>query len=130
MEIIVIGDIHNDVENIIALSDKIALLNFDVIVCPGDFTDVPPRGFSREDIAMLIIQELKSFKKPLVAVPGNFDKEVIKILDEEDSNIHGKGKIIGDVGFYGYGGAKTPFNTPLEPNNEELQSGLEEVITK
>jgi hypothetical protein len=125
MEIIVIGDIHNDVENIIALSDKIALLNFDVIVCPGDFTDVPPRGFSREDIAMLIIQELKSFKKPLVAVPGNFDKEVIKILDEEDSNIHGKGKIIGDVGFYGYGGAKTPFNTPLEPNNEELQSGLE-----
>ena len=125
MEIIVIGDIHNDIENIMNYADKLSVIKFDVIVCPGDFTDVGLRGFSQIDIARLVIAELKTFKKPIFAVPGNFDKDIIPILEKEKISIHGRGIVFGEVGFYGYGGAKTPFNTPLEPSEGELKNGLQ-----
>ena len=124
MNILTIGDIHNDVENIINYADKVSMLDFDVIICPGDFTDVPPRGFTSVEIAKLILEELRSFNKPVLATPGNWDDKVLKYLEEEKVSLHGKGKIIGDVGFYGFGGAKTPFNTPLEPTEEEIEEGL------
>ncbi|MDI6825926.1 MAG: metallophosphoesterase [Candidatus Aenigmarchaeota archaeon] len=126
MNIIVISDIHGDVENLITYLDKIKEYKFDVIVCPGDFTDTNvPRGFTQDDIARLIIKELKTLKKPILAVPGNMDtKGIIKILDEEDVSIHGKGRIIDNFGFYGYGGAQTPFGTNIEPTEEEMKLGL------
>lgn len=130
MNILTIGDIHNDVENIINYADKLSMLDFDVIVCPGDFTDVPPRGFTSVDIAKLIVEELRSFGKPIVAVPGNWDDNVLKYLEGENMSVHGRGKTIGDVGFYGFGGAKTPFNTPLEPGEEEIANGLKKGFSQ
>jgi len=126
MNIVVISDIHGDVENLFTYFDKIKELDFDVVVCPGDFTDTNvPRGFTQEDVAKLIIKELKTLKKPIFAVPGNIDpKGIIKILEDEGISIHGKGKIIGDFGFYGYGGAQTPFETSIEPTEEEMKLGL------
>ena len=127
MDIIVISDIHGDVENLLVYLDKIKELKFDVVICPGDLTDVDvPKGFSQNDVARLIIEELKTLKRPLLCVPGNVDSpEVINILKEDDVSIHGEGKIIGDYGFYGYGGAKTPFSTNIEPTERELKNGLE-----
>jgi len=133
MDIVVISDIHGDVENLIAYLDKIKEYKFDVIICPGDFTDANfPRGFTQEDIVKLIIKELKSLNKPVLAVPGNVDpKDIVKILEEEKISIHGKGVDIGDCGFYGCGGAQTPFGTNIEPTEEEiktkLRGGLDEV---
>lgn len=125
MEILVIGDIHNDVENIMNYADKVSSLNFDAIVCPGDFTDVGLRGFSQAEIGKLIVAELKTFKRPIFAVPGNFDRDVVPILEKEGISVHGKGLILNGVGFYGFGGAKTPFKTPLEPSEDELRTGLQ-----
>ena len=125
MEIVVIGDIHNDIENIMSYVDKLSSVNFDAIVCPGDFTDVGLRGFSQIDVANIVIAELKTLKKPIFAVPGNFDRGIIPILEKEKISVHGKGAVVGEVGFYGYGGAKTPFNTPLEPTEDELRRGLQ-----
>jgi len=130
LNVLTIGDIHNDVENIINYADKLSMLDFDVIVCPGDFTDVPPRGFTSVEIAKLIIEELRTFKKPILAVPGNWDDKVLEYLEKEDMSIHGRGKVVGDVGFYGFGGAKTPFNTPLEPSEEEIEQGLKKGFSK
>ncbi|RKY24060.1 MAG: hypothetical protein DRP62_04620 [Planctomycetota bacterium] len=129
MDLLIIGDHHGDIENTLTYLEKLAELKFDVIVYSGDFTDVnTPKGFTQEDIAELIIEELKTLKKPIVAVPGNTDtSEIVKILEREKISIHGKGKVIKGVGFYGYGGAKTPFGTPLEPSEEELKSGLEKA---
>jgi hypothetical protein len=126
MNIVVVSDIHGDIENLFSYFDKIKELSFDVIVCPGDFTDANiPKGFTQEDVARLIIKELKLLKKPILAVPGNVDtKNMIKIFEDEGISIHGKGKIIGDFGFYGYGGAQTPFETNIEPTEEELKLGL------
>jgi Icc-related predicted phosphoesterase len=107
--------------------DKAVLLNFDVMVCPGDFTDITSKGFSNIDVAKIIIEEMKSLKKTIVAVPGNMDGDILDLLDREGVSVHGKGKIIGDVGFYGFGGAKTPFRTSFEPSEEEIKIGLEKA---
>jgi len=126
LRVVVISDIHGDVENLLSFLDKMKELVPDVVVCPGDFTDVNvPKGFSQEEIAKLIITELKTVKVPILTVPGNVDtKGVIDVLEKENVSIHGKGKILGEFGFYGYGGAKTPFETSIEPSEEELRLGL------
>ncbi len=130
MKFLVIADIHGDVENLPLFIEKFKETHdFDVIICPGDWTDVNvPKGFTQEDILLLIIEELKQFNKPIIAVPGNVDpKNAIELLEKEGISVHGKGKTIDDVGFYGYGGAKTPFQTNIEPDEEELKRGLEKA---
>lgn len=124
----VIADIHNDIENMLQFLDKSLELKFDVIVCPGDFTDIAPKGFSQEEIGKIIIEELKSLGKPLIAVPGNWDDKLIKMFIEDEMSVHGKGKIIDGVGFYGFGGAKTPFGTSYEPSESEVEAGLKRAF--
>ena len=124
--IAVVGCIHGDVENLMKFLDKIALLNIDILICPGDFTDFAiPKGFTRLDIGKVILEELKSLGKPVLSVPGSWDGELIDLLKKEKVSIHAEGKIIDGIGFYGYGGAKTPFNTPFEPSEGEIELGLE-----
>jgi hypothetical protein len=128
MKILVVADVHNDVENLMVYLEKIGSLNVDAIVCPGDFTDFNlPKGFTRIEMAKLILEELKSIGKPLIAVPGNQDKEIIPFLESEGVSAHGIGKIVNGIGFYGFGGAKTPFNSPYEPDEKEIKSGLEKA---
>ena len=128
MRILALSDMHNDVENLMPYIEKAAELKPDVVVCPGDFTDVNlPKGFSRVEMAKLVIAELGSFGKPIMAVPGNQDKEIIGVLERGGVSIHGTGRIIDSVGFYGFGGAKTPFGTSYEPDESEIESGLEKA---
>lgn len=131
MEILVVSCLHNDIENMMTLSDRLNNRRFDVVVCPGDFTDyrLPP-GFTRPDLAKLVIEELRLLGDNVVAVPGSWDKDIIEILDKEGVSVHGKGKVIDDVGFYGFGGARTPFNTPFEPTEKEIQDGLQKSLQK
>lgn len=125
MNVLIISDIHNDVENLMRYMDKISLFDFDVITAVGDFTDYNiPKGFTEVDIGKLIIEEFSVFNKPILAVPGNFDKGLLPFFKEKQILLHGNGKIIKDVGFYGFGGAKTPFNTPFEPSEVEIENGL------
>ena len=125
MEILSIACIHNDVENILGLMDKLHEFRFDAIVFPGDFTDAAlPKGFTREDVARLILSELKTFKKPVVTVPGTWDKDIIEMLEKSGTSVHGKGKVVDGVGFYGFGGAHTPFGTPYEPSDAEIEAGI------
>lgn len=124
MRILVISCIHNDIENLLKFYDKLVELKFDVIVSTGDFTDAEIKGFDRTEIGKIIVEELKLFGKPLLVVPGSWDKELIGLFEDEGISIHGIGKEINDIGFYGFGGAKTPFNLPYEPTEEEIFNGL------
>lgn len=130
MKIIVLGDSHNDIENMFSYIEKLSMIDFDVIIYTGDFSDIGiPKKFTQEDIAKIIIKELKTLKKPIVAVPGNNDtKNIINVLEDEGVSIHGIGKIINNVGFYGFGGAKTPFNTLYEPSDEEIERGIKKAL--
>lgn len=125
MKILGISDVHNDLENTFRYIDVIEKLNVDVIVFCGDILDSTlPKGFRAIDIAALFIEQLSLLKKPILVVPGNFDKEILEFINEKKISLHGRGIIINDVGFFGYGGAKTPFNTSLEPEEGELKLGL------
>ncbi len=124
--IVVVSCIHGDVENLMKFLDKIALLDSDIVICPGDFTDFSiPKGFSRLDIGKIILEELNNLGKPVITVPGSWDLELIQFLKKEGVSVHAEGKLIDGIGFYGYGGAKTPFSTPFEPSEGEIELGLE-----
>lgn len=125
MEILALSCIHNDIENMFNLIDQAAKLDFDVVVFPGDFTDLSlPKGFTRIDVAKIIVAELEGLGKPLITVPGSWDRDIIEYLDKKKISVHGKGISINGVGFYGYGGARTPFNTLFEPADGEIELGL------
>jgi len=125
MEILALSCIHNDIENMFSLIDQVAKQDFDVVVFPGDFTDLNlPKGFARVDMAKIIVAQLESLGKPLIVVPGSWDKEIIGYLDKKGISVHGRGIVVNGVGFYGYGGARTPFGTPFEPSDGEIELGL------
>lgn len=131
MRILALACIHNDVESLLTLLERISSEKFDVVVCPGDFTDLSlPKGFTRVDVGKLILEELRGTGKPVVAVPGSWDKELINFLDREGVSVHGKSVVIDNVAFYGYGGARTPFGTPFEPSDLEIENGLRSAYKK
>ena len=71
-------------ENLMKFLDRISLLDLDVVVCPGDFTDFTiPKGFSRLDVCKIILEELKGLNKPILAVPGSWDGDLIEFLKKE-----------------------------------------------
>ena len=131
LKILIISDIHADIENILNLLDKVKAYEFDLVICPGDLIDVNlPKGFTPRDIGKIIIEELKTLKKPLLVVPGNMDGEILDLLEEEKISLHGNGVKFDEYGIYGYGGARTPFGTKLEPSEMEIESGLKKGFAK
>lgn len=130
MKLLVLGDNHNDIENMLFYIEKMSSIDFDVIIYSGDFSDVNvPKGFTQEDVVKIIIKELKTLKKPIMAIPGNNDvKNIINVLEKEGVSVHGVGKVVDDVGFYGFGGAKTPFKTLYEPSDEEMETGIRKAL--
>jgi Icc-related predicted phosphoesterase len=133
MKMLVIADLHGYSDEISDFFKKIDATGFDLIVCPGDFTDMfnQPPGFSQHNIANLILQKLISFGVPLLCVPGNHDPyEIIDVFEEYDVNLHGKVKRVGGETFVGWGGALTPFHTAFEPTEEETREALENMGKK
>jgi len=128
MKILIIADLHGYSDDISEFFKKIDATGFDLIISPGDFTDMfnQPPGFSQHNIADLILQKLVSFGVPLLCVPGNHDPyEIIDAFEEYDVNLHGKVRKFGGETFIGWGGALTPFNTAFEPTEEETKEALE-----
>ncbi len=125
---LVIADIHGEFEKFSVLADKIREHDFDLVICPGDFTDMynTPEGFSQIDVAELIIQKLLSFGKPVLCIPGNHEPyEILDVFDEYDVNLHERVRKVKDFELIGFGGAATPFNTKFEPTDEEIKNALE-----
>ena len=120
MKIAAFGDIHNSIGAI----DKVPLDRFDLVIITGDLTN-----FGGRDDARKILDAVQSKVENILAVPGNLDHPpVLDLLEELDMSIHGKGKILEGIGFFGCGGSNvTPFNTPIEFSEEELLSLLKKA---
>jgi len=128
MKIAVIGCIHNDIENLLSLFDKLFSYKPDVLISVGDIADASfPKGFSAIDIGRIFLEEVREYTKNILIVPGTWDKDLIPFFEKEGVLLHGKGKVIENVGFYGFGGAQTPFNTPYEPSEKEIEEGLKKA---
>ena len=119
MKIISFGDIHEDV-NILA-KIKSAMETADIVVISGDLTNC--HGMME---AKKVVDSVKAYSKRVLVQYGNMDKpDVDTYLTKEGINLHGNGFVIGDVGIFGCGGSSpTPFNTPSEISDEDIEKFL------
>ncbi len=110
MRILVVADIH---ETPVELPQDV-----DAIFIAGDFTNAGGAEFAEK--------VLDSVKVKVFAVPGNMDrKEVLDLLEERGVSIHGK--VVDFEGFkvFGFGGSSvTPFNTPMEFDDEKIEEAM------
>jgi len=121
MKILAISDPHGDYSKIKKMMEKAG--DFDLAVIVGDITNFGPDEKVEELMEM--------FDKPVLAIPGNCDKRsILKALDvSKATNLHGKVEQIENVRFIGLGGSNiTPFNSPFELSEEEIEKALEEMI--
>lgn len=114
MKILAFTDIHgayNKVEEILRKEPA------DVVVIGGDLTTV---GSMKE--AENAIRSFQSLRQVLLCVAGNMDlSEHDSLFERMGISINGRGKVIGDVGFFGVsGGPKSLLHTPYEISEEEI----------
>ncbi len=109
MKILALGDLHNE---------DVKVPESDLIVIAGDITNVGPIEFAERFIDKL--------KGEVLAIPGNMDpKDVLDILESRGISIHRKLVDISGVSFFGFGGSSTtPFNTPFEFDDEEIEKEI------
>jgi Icc-related predicted phosphoesterase len=127
MKILIIADIHGYNEEISEFFKKTKTGDADLIICPGDFTDMfnTETGFTQENVAEMVLQKLLAYNKPLLCVPGNHDPyEILDVFDDYDVNLHNRTRKVNDFTFIGWGGAATPFRTIFEPTEEETEDAL------
>ncbi|MGB9929911.1 MAG: metallophosphoesterase [Methanosarcina sp.] len=121
MKILAMSDPHGDYSKIKKIAEKAG--TFDLVVIVGDLTNFGPDEKVNELVEM--------FDKPLYAIPGNCDqKSIIKALEASKAiNLHGKAEQIDKIRFIGLGGSNpTPFNTPFELSEEEIEKVLEGMV--
>ncbi len=119
MKVLCIADIHGEASNIKLLKN----INPEIILIGGDITN-----FGGIIQASNVLNEFSNICHKIFAVPGNCDyPEVLKLLEEKNMNLHGKGIKIGDTGIFGVGGSNpTPFGTPFEINENKITELLKE----
>lgn len=124
MKMIVFGDIHEDKENA-AKIDGIG--DADYVIITGDFTN-----YAGADKAREIIEFTSRYNPHIYAQAGNLDqKEVNDYLDELGINLHANGFDLKGVGIFGVGGSnQTPFNTPIEYTEEEIEEYIQRGYEK
>ncbi len=121
MIIIAIGDIHMDTESIKRIP---GIHKADCVVLTGDLTLV---GGRRE--AGTVLDAVAALNPRIYAQIGNMDRcEVDVMLTERGINLNGSGVILEGVGLFGLGGSTpTPFGTPSEFSEEELEARLQQA---
>ena len=125
MKIISFGDVHEDTSNLIKI--KSVLETADLIVISGDLTNCHGKAEAKK-----VLNAIREYNKNLLAQYGNMDKsEVNSYLTTEGINLHGNGYIFGDVGVFGCGGSSpTPFNTPSEISETDIEKYLTDGYNK
>ena len=83
----------------------------------GDITRTKTRAEAADVIACL-----EQYSTRILAVHGNWDRvEVKDFLEEKGYSLHGKGRMLDGIGFFGMGGSSpTPLNTATEYTEEEI----------
>jgi hypothetical protein len=121
MKILAIADIHGNFSHLEEIKEKAG--EIDVVVISGDITNFGP---SSE------VEQLNGvFDVPVFAVPGNCDqRDILEVLDDSEIvNLHKASERIGEFAFVGIGGSSpTPFNTPFELEEQEIEDALEPMF--
>jgi Icc-related predicted phosphoesterase len=104
-----VSDIHERLEWLRPLADDLAAVDW--ILLLGDLTQ-----FGHAAEARVVVDAFRAVNPNVLAVPGNLDHpDVLAFLEDEGISLHGRHRILGDVGLAGAGGSSpTPFGTPFE----------------
>ncbi|MBN2161079.1 MAG: metallophosphoesterase family protein [Spirochaetes bacterium] len=115
MKIFALSDIHGETRYFEAAAEM--MRSADLVVISGDITKSRDEKSTEE-----ILSRIELYAKKIVAVHGNWDHEdAIRVIEKKGYSVHGKGKIIDGIGFFGVGGSShTPMNTVTEYTEEEI----------
>jgi Icc-related predicted phosphoesterase len=120
VKLLAAADFHGNsgAENNLA---KLLQRGYDCLVLIGDLTNFGP-----PEVAESLLDLAKEAGIPCFCVPGNCDpKSILQVLDRRGVNLHGKCAKFGEFTFLGLGGSNlTPFNTPFELTETEIQEEL------
>jgi uncharacterized protein len=119
MKIFTISDIHGETKYIEAAAGLIG--GSDLVAICGDIA-----GGGDRDSALDILSRIERYSTRIIAVHGNWDHDDVReLLERKGYSIHGKGRIIQGIGFFGVGGSgQTPMNTACEYTEEEINDIL------
>lgn len=123
MQLVCLSDIHGKIYGVDKILKETG--NPDLIVIAGDITQRGNYGNAERIISVFLDTHCR-----VLAVPGNMDTPgVIDLLNDKGINIHEKSLVIDiegiKVGFLGLGGSsKTPFGTPFELSESEMEHAL------
>jgi uncharacterized protein len=110
-----VSDIHERLEWLRPLAGVLAAADWLLLL--GDLTQ-----FGRAPQARAVLDAFRAVNPRVLAVPGNLDHpDVLKLLEDEEVSLHGRHRLLGDVGLAGVGGSgPTPFGTPFELPDTKL----------
>ncbi|NYT05411.1 MAG: metallophosphoesterase [Methanomicrobiales archaeon] len=120
-DVLLLADLHGRYGHMDAFLD----LNPDMLIIAGDLTDCGPVDPVRDLLDRIDI--------PSFAVPGNCDRrELIDIVEASETVcLHGTSIEIGAITLTGIGGSNpTPFDTPFELSEEEIDRMLSAAIAR
>ena len=119
--VLLLADLHGQYGKV----DSFLALDPDLVIIAGDITQFGPC----EDALEL----LERIEVPCFAIPGNCDpREILESLEDSDAvSLHGSTMTLGKMTLAGVGGSnRTPFGTPYELSEEEIDSLLSEATEK
>ena len=120
-DVLLIADLHGQFGKI----DSFLELNPEAVFIAGDITNMGPVD-AVDDV-------LSRIDVPCFAVPGNCDpREIIETLEHSDTVcMHGTAINLGRMSLVGVGGSNpTPFNTPFEMTDKQLDDVLNSAMKK
>jgi len=128
MKVLLVTDIHGDTEN---LENIVSRENFDAVLCAGDLCD-DNKYSNYEEHLEKVLDIFESEGTLTKAVPGNMDPEEICVrhLIERRMNLHKKIAAFTTFEAVGFGGGQSPFDTPFEPEGEDIKQAVETLYDR
>lgn len=127
MQVLLLSDIHGDIDALERVLKREQ--GFDLVLVLGDLTDMKyddAVGRAREIVELL--DDQRTFVK---AIPGNMDGEdVLRVLIENRVNLHKDMFTMEDTDFVGFGGGRSPAETPFEPEDAERGEVLRQLLER
>lgn len=122
-KIFTIGDIQGEVPIAESFSFLLQKENPDLLLINGDISDFT--SFDPLGLAEKVLDNLEMGNVKIYAVPGNHDSKKIRdAISIYGMNIHERYKVYNNTAIIGFGGAQTPFDTPFEPSEEDMEENI------